>query len=246
MPKSAEQYFKELFAEAGHSPEETAAFLKTVTSDKIAPKIEGLLKTADDYNAQVGRVRAAEDKVQKYDQWYGTATQEYAQAYQQLEAEKKRLGVMDNTNGNGNHQQIDTTQFITKADLEAQLNNQGARWASVLKDVTKISGKHMAQWKEELDVDALEKLATENNLPIAAAYEQMMRPRVETREKEKLENAIKNAREEGARDALTRHKLPVDTAPQDVAPMYRNADPKDVPKDMDADLLEAWHSVGRK
>jgi len=242
MPKSAKQYFEELCAEAGYSPEETAALVKVATNDKVAPKIEGLLKTADDYNAQVGRVRAAEDKVQKYDQWYGTATAEYQQAFQQLEAEKKRLGVMDNTNGNGAHQ-IDTTQFITKADLEARLQDQGGRFASVIKDLTKVAGRHMHEFKEELDVDALEKMATENNLPIGIAYERMVKPRVEAREKEKLENAIKNAREEGARDALSRHKLPVDAVPQDTAPMYRTVDPKDVPKDMDADLLEAWHGV---
>ena len=53
----------------------------------------------------------------------------------------------------------------------------------------------------------------------------------------------KQSYDEGARDALSRHKLPVDAVPQDTAPMYRTVDPKDVPKDMDADLLEAWHGV---
>lgn len=238
MAQTPEQFFSELCKEAGYSPEDTAALLKLAANDKAASRVSSVLKTAqDDYNAQLGRQKASDARLKEYEDWYAKANTEYNEAMEQVKA-------MATRNGNG-APPIDTGMFVTKKDLESFNNDISGRWGSILKDVAKLSSFHAATWHEPLDVDGLEKLAQENRMSLTQAYDSMMKPRAEAREKEKYDKALKEAKEEGAREALSRHKLPVDSVPGEVAPMYRTSR-EDVPKDMDSALLEAWNSVPGK
>jgi len=258
MAQTPEQFFTELCTEAGYSPEQTAQLLQLAKHEKVATKLGGVLKTAqDDYQSQVGRQKAAEDKLKSYEQqvtdWYAKSNAAYQQAQaerdamnQQLSALKQQLGV-DPGNGYQPPTNGDTSKYLTKEDLLAAMNEQNTRFAGVIKDITRVASRHAAKFGEELDTEALEETLKQHpGLSVAQAYEQMVGPRLREEQEKRHQKEKEEYAAEKLRDYKSQHHLPVDPVPAETAPMYRNTDPKDMPKDIDADLLEAWHSVGRK
>lgn len=244
MAQTAEQYFKQLFAEAGIDDATAGTVLTHFNNPKVAEKVNGVLKIAqDDYNAQLGRVSAAEKRVKQYDDWYGTASTQHNAALAEL-AELKRQQ-------NGGYQdppQFDASKYISKEDLQQFALDQGRRYSAVIKDATRIASDHVARFGEAPDMDAIEKIAADNNLPLKAAYDQYVRPRVEEKQTKDMEARIKAARDEGARDALSRHSLPVDAAPSESAPINRYGKPGsggDTKPATDAELLATWNSAGK-
>ena len=114
MAQTAEQYFTELAKEAGYTEDQTKVLLELAKNDKVQAKVNGTLKTAqDDYQSQLGRVKAADDKVKAYDQWYGTTNAEYLKAVAERDALKQQLEGL-----NPNPPTLDTSKFITKCSIE--------------------------------------------------------------------------------------------------------------------------------
>jgi hypothetical protein len=60
----------------------------------------------------------------------------------------------------------------------------------------------------------------EQNLPLLAAYDKYIEPRVKESDAKSLEDRIKREREEAVRDALSKHRLPVDPSPGESAPIW--------------------------
>lgn len=244
MAQTPQEYFTALFKDAGYDDATIGTVLPHFTNDKVSGKLGSLLKTAqDDYNAQVGRVRTFEDRIKQYDDWYGTASTKHNAALAELATLKAQQ--------NGGYQEppaFDASQFISKADLQQFALDQGRRYSSVIKDATRIASDHVARFGEAPDMDAIEKIAADNNLPLKAAYDQYVRPRVEEKQTKDMEARIKAARDEGARDALSRHSLPVDAAPSESAPINRYGKPGsggEAKPATDAELIAAWNSVGK-
>lgn len=239
MAQTAEQYFKQLFTEAGIDDATAGTVLTHFTNPKVADKVNGVLKIAqDDYNAQLGRVKAAEDRVKQYNDWYGTASKQHSDAMTELATLKAA--------GNGGYQepqQIDTSKFISKDDLAKFAMDQSARTAGVIKTVGRLASRHAAKFQEELDVDALEKIATEKGLPLETAYNELIAPREEAKRNADFEAKIKAAREEGGREALSRHKLPVDAAPESASFITRYTKGGETKAASDAELLDTWNSA---
>jgi membrane-associated HD superfamily phosphohydrolase len=260
MAQTPEQFFTELCTEAGYSPEQTAQLLQLAKHEKVATKLGGVLKTAqDDYQSQVGRQKAAEDKLKSYEQqvtdWYAKSNAAYQQAQaerdamnQQLSQLKQSLGI--EINGNTGYQPPtngDTSKYLTKEDLLAAMNEQNTRFAGVIKDITRVSSRHAAKFGEELDTEALEETLKQHpGLSVAQAYEQMVGPRLREEQEKRHQKEKEEYAAEKLRDYKSQHHLPVDPVPTESAPMYRTVDPKDMPKDIDQDLLNAWHSVSAK
>lgn len=241
------QTFQELMtsalAEAGYSDEAVSSALSKIYShDKLGPKLNSLVKTAtEDYQAQVGRVK-------QYQDWYPKAQAEYDRMATEYTKAMQELQQMQNGNGNGQQQPpaFDASKYVSKEDLLAMQVDMGRRYAGVIKDTAAITAEHVARFKEKPDLDAIDKLATENNLPLRAAYEKYIQPRVQEEEKAARVNWEKSKTEEIERDIRSRYQLPVDQAPPEQSPLLKSHKPEDAPKDMDAELLGAWRSVPAK
>ncbi len=251
MSQTAVEWFKELAQEAGYTEQQSTDLLKLISNDKVGAKVNGVLKTAqDDYNAQVGRVRTLEQtakdaqaKVEAYNAWW-TGDSQKPGAYAEYEnAIKERDAALAKLAGHGPLTTEESGKFVSKDDLTKMLAERDGRFASVIKEVGRVASRHAAKFHEELDTDALEKLATEKGLTVSQAYDEMVKPRVEALDKEAREKEKKDFADQAVRDALSRHKLPVDPVPQDTAPLYQRFKKEDVPVDMDGDLLAAWHGV---
>ena len=255
MAKSAKQYFEELCRDAGYSPEQTAALTTLASDAKVSGKLDELIANGtDNYQAQVGRVRALEGKINEYGTWYGTADAEYKKMQRELQLTKAQLvanGIDLNAdgNGNGNPPAVDSSRFITKEDLAAQIQELGARQGSIAKDVGRIASRHATKFHEELDMDAVEQAGVELQkklgrvVTVAEAYNSFIAPREAQSSKEQLEKQLKDAREEGAREALSRRGMPADTVPQESSMIFTRTAADQVPADMNAELLSAWRGA---
>ena len=142
MAKSAKQYFEELCKEAGYSPEQTAALTALASDAKVSGKLDELIANGtDNYQAQVGRVRSLESKINEYGTWYGTADAEYKRMQTELQTAKAQLVAAGVDLNNGNPPAIDSSKFITKEDLAAQIQELGSRQGAIAKDVGRIASR---------------------------------------------------------------------------------------------------------
>ena len=241
MPMTAEQYFKQLCSEAGMDEATTTALIAAANNEKLSPKMNELIRRAtDDFSAMQGRATASERKLGEYENWYKTADEQYRTAMAELEQYRQAVNT-------GNQiPQIDTSKYLTKEDLLKFNQDRDARYSQVIKEGLRLASRHAVKFNEELDVDALEKLATESGLPLSAAYDKWIQPRIEEKQKNEWEQKLKLAREEGAKDALSRHKLPVDPVPQEQSLIHHRPPADSIPKDIDSELLAAWNGAGRQ
>lgn len=251
--QTATEYFAQLFKSAGLNEAEFTSVVEKLTKhDKLGPELDKLVKTAtEDYNAQLGRVRSLEteattlkQKAQELNDWYGKANPEYQRAMTELarvQGELVKLGGGGSTgagDGNGDG------EVVSKKDLDAILRDRDVAYASVIKDTARMASRHAAQFHEELDVDAVEKIAGEKKLSITAAYSEYIRPRVEQQDKEAKEKWKTDTREEIERDVRSRYKLPVDAAPPATAPIFDQSRQK--PTNLDDELRKVYESAGKK
>ena len=98
---------------------------------------------------------------------------------------------------------------MTKEQLDQELRKRdelAIRFADVLTD---LKMEHKDRFKERLDTQSLTQYAMQRGLPIDAAYRELVAPQVEKQREAELEDRIKRAREEGEREALSRHNLPM-------------------------------------
>src|SRR5260370_21537167 len=91
--------------------------------------------------------------------------------------------------------------------------------APLLKDTARICARHAVRFKEEPDMDAIDRIATEQNLPINVAYDKWIEPRVKEQEKEQNEKWKRDTREEIERDLRSRYQLPQEQVAQEQSPM---------------------------
>lgn len=246
---NATEYFTQLFKDAGLSDADlTSAVEKLTKHDKIGSKLNELVKTAtEDYHAQLGRVKSLEVKAAELNEWYGKANPEYQRAMAELTTLKTQIATL--TGGGGGGGTGDDTgngdgELVSKKDLDAMLRDRDAAYASVIKETARVSSRHAAQFHEELDVDAVEKIAGEKKLSIQAAYTEYVRPRVEQQQKEAQEKWKTDTREEIERDVRSRYRLPVDAAPPATAPIFDQSRQK--PANLDSELRQVYESAGKK
>lgn len=229
-------YWQKLAKEQGLSEKAVASVLE-VLSDEAAGKAfaqafvpqsdysRDLDKTRDEWK---GKADAAAAEKAKYDEWYEKTAKP---AYEHNIKVADKLKQYENEFGalNGEPPVNKTpADVVTKAEFEEAIARMSGNTARVMKDVSSISFDHYKRFNEPMDVEALEKFAVENNLPIRLAYDKMIEPKVRERETAEWEAKLKAAKEEGARDFASRNRVPVETAPAEPHPFF---DRKEVSKD---------------
>lgn len=270
MAQTAKQYFEQLFQEAGYSPEEITTLTAKLTDAKISGKLDSLVKTAtEDYNAQLGRVRAAEEKMRAWQEWaegnpqanrpgavaqYNQLLEAYNTQASRLQAIEAAAGVAPPNpangappaNGNG------TAQYLTLADLTKFTQDLDTRWSGALKQSNLITGRHNRAYGEDPDFDAIQKIAGDNgwsNLPngMTLAYEKWIEPRETKRKEEAQEKWKADTRAELERDIRTRYNVPtVEAAPTDYAPLFNGKDKDLSGADLDSALVATWNDSAKK
>lgn len=252
---SFQEYMTGALAEAGLTDEQvTSALTKIYANEKLSSKLNGFVKTAtEDYNAQVGRAQSAQAQLKEYQDWfYGVGKFEGKGAkseYDRMQAEFTRTTAeLARIAAGGAPDGFDSSKYMTREDFQKGIDEFGGRMASVVKDGMNITAEHVSRFKEKPDLEAIEKIAMEQKLPLRAAYEKYIEPRVKEQEADSRKNWEKQRNEEIERDVRSRYKLPVDPKPEEISPLQanRNGVKGTAPADMDAELMAAWHGADSK
>lgn len=191
-------------------------FEETLKSDKVASVVKDKVMARSDYSRSKdelddkvktfeSEVAEARTRINGWNDWYGKVTKEQAEKDKQLRAYEETFGKLDGTSN--------VTKYATAEDVTKTLNDTMAqRDAAAIKlasQMARFTYRYGKEFGEELDQDALIDYAMKHQVPFETAYERFVAPKVEAKRTERYEADIKKAREEGAREALSQHKLPV-------------------------------------
>lgn len=219
MAVDTKQYLEELLKEAGVSDDNVKqAVSNFFGNEKVAKRLGDDILRQQDYSRNMDSLKAEQKRTSDY---YQSLVTWEAEEKARWDAEHARNG---NGNGNGNGA---TGEYLTKKDLEAidkkyqdEMNRREGLQIALLKDGMRLASQHVHEFHEPLDTDALEKIAVDKKLTLRAAYEDMVSGRRAEAQQSAFAAKLAAAREEGARDFASKHKIPVDTVAREHHVMF--------------------------
>ncbi len=259
------KYAQELFKKAGIEGDKAKAVLDALGDETMAKAFsEGFVETPRHHSTldktvgeYKGKLTEAEKRAKEVNDWYASNGKP---AYDWALANQKKLKDYEDLYGpiesGGDRraaaQVAGMTQEQVAAFVEQREKQRDVAYVSMAKDIARASGEHLSRFKETLDIDAVEKLALERGLSFGQAYQAMVAPRVEEQRNTEIEARVKAAREEGARDALSKHRLPMDTKPREPHPIFDRKEPAQGVSEFQQDrqskesFLEGWNNYQEK
>jgi hypothetical protein len=258
-------YWSELAKRAGIPEDKASAISDALGDESVQKAFRDGFRAMPDYSSDMDSVRdktraeTSEAVKAYYDKWYSTEAlpvltrkeKEAAEYKASLDQYRQLYGDIDgNANGKGNHQIATLADVLTKAEFQEFMRAREQAEINVLKAGLNAASHHMHVFGKPLDVDAVLKTANEKGMTFEQAYQTYIAPELEKKTNSEFETKLKLAREEGARDALSRHKIPVDAGPKELHPFFdREKDPAKVAttdRDKMNAFLEGWHEAQEK
>jgi len=212
-----------------------AAFEETLRDEKVSKAVSERVLARSDYSSKMDKVaedRAAMEaylkgenaKIQGWTDWYNGVVQTDAERQKQLDAYKSTFGELE-AGSSAKPKFLTEEQYKEALGRElAQRDANAIKFADLLTDL-KI--EHKAEFGKRLDTDSLIEYATKNGLPLTAAYDRFTAEARQEKQEAAMNKRIEEAKAEGAREALSNHKLPYSSGP--VEPHVLDIQ-KDVPK----------------
>jgi hypothetical protein len=202
-------------------PETSRATVEeTFKLDAVRQEMERATLRQSDYSRNMDQLKADREALdqaiadtttthEQWSGWYTTASGEY-DAMRQRIAELEAEGVDTVTT---------TTPGITEADLNARLADRDKMAIAFADALTDIKLEHREKFHEKLNAAALIDHAVKRGMTIDIAYRDLMAPRLDELNKADLDKQLQKAREDGAREALTKHRLPMTSGPIEGHPL---------------------------
>lgn len=224
-------YWQEMAKKAGLSDEQQQAVSALLGDEKVGKVFADGFVTRSDYSRDLDRTRDEwKGKVDQYDQWYKNqalpAYQQGQELAQRLEAYRKTYGDLDPNNPTGGGQSGLSREDMLKI-LDERQGQQNAAYMRVVKTLSKANVDHFKRFGEPLP-DDFEDFAVKRGGDPMDAYNAYIAPKVqeaaaqaEAKKAAEWEEKLKAAREEGARDALSKRGLPVEVK-QEISPLRAN------------------------
>lgn len=233
MATDPKQYLTELLAEAGVAADDPRrqAIFEVFGNEKAAKRLADDVMRQSDYSRNMDALtKEKNDLIAKNTKYYqdesirASENQKVVDAYKSaVDRYKAQFGELDDngSNGNGGRQVIQTAQgeFISKKDYDESVKRMEGNFIGILKTGLKIATQHMHEFKEPLDVDALEKVAVAENISLQSAYDKWVSPRRTESQAAALKTQLDAAKAEGAREFASKHKIPVDTGAREFHPL---------------------------
>ena len=211
-------YWQELAKAQGLSEEETAAVLQALGNEKVAKAFQSGFVERPVFSSELDKTRNEwKSKVDQYDNWYKTtalpSVQKAQEAAELLGKYQQTYGTLDGTT------EFKAATGMTQEQITKILDERDAQrnqaYMKVTKTLTRAATNHLKQFGEELDMDAFETFAVNRGGDPMDAYNAFIQPKVqersaqaEVKRQQEMDDRLKAAREEGARDALSKRGLP--------------------------------------
>lgn len=243
-------YAAELADAAGIPADQRPAFL---ANEKVLATAR---KRFEDIERETGRVRAEKERadaaVRAQETYYQESLKTFNEnkaavdeAMRRVKLYEDQYGALDDATRREAVRQ-ETQNVLDKKTFDDEMKKRDGFTVSLLKDVSFITSKHMLDFKEPPDFDAIEKIAVEQGLSAKKAYDAWVQPKVAERDKLANEAALKAAREEGLREGQSRQAAGVIADSKDQSPFLSNLrksqDVKTGPKDA---FLSGWREAGK-
>jgi hypothetical protein len=232
------KYAQELIDAAGAMTDvERQAVEKLFSADAVAKRVaqeqtERMMQS--DYNRNMDKLTADKQEWQDFYQKTVTWKAQEADRIARLEALAAQANGHDpNGNQNGVNQTVLTTEALTALDkkYDERMKSQEQNFLSLLEGVGDITSDYVVRFKEKPDLGAIKKIAIDKGMSLTQAYNEYIAPRLQTMQQADFEAKIKAAREEGAKDALSKQGLPGITAARDFHPLLdRGVSDQNVPE----------------
>jgi len=136
---------------------------------------------------------------------------------------------------------------LDKKTFEERIKVTEGNTIGLVKSVARITAKHLKDFDEEPDLDAIEKIALEQGLTAEKAYAEYRRPKDEERAKTAQEAALKKAREEGEMEGRSKVAASTISSPERDSPFMANLRKagavNDTPRES---FVKGWREAGQK
>ncbi len=222
-------YWNEIAAKAGLS-EDQISQVGTVLGDEAVAKAIGSgfvprpeVDKALDARTKETRESALAEAKKGYDDWYYKEALPTVKALQdEVKGLKEGKDPLDlNTNKVIPDADPDAILKKVMSDVGDLLKDRDAAVANLWEDGLSISNQWHRQFPDEdLPVKEIREFAEKNNLRPADAFEKFIAPRLTKMSDERHEKALIAAKEEGAKEALSKHHLPNDPTPKEASPFF--------------------------
>lgn len=243
------EHFKQLAQNAGLDSDAQAAVLKALENETFANELaEGVMRK-DEFSRNMDSVNA---RAQELDEWYNkTALPAYQTNLSGIETLRKYeqtygpLEVAGPANSGNNGATMDADKILQQVD--ERLKARDVAVVALQKDIADMTFDYYQKFGEKLDLDEVENLSRKTGLPARQAYKEYISPKLEARQKTEFEEKLKQAREEGYRDAVSKHHLPVDSTPREQHPFFDRQEPKAPVSELEQDrasrnaFMEGWN-----
>lgn len=245
----AKQYYTELLKSAGVADDKLQVVMGVLGEESVTKKLdEDLLKPRlrqDEFSRKMDEVSAT---MKRNNEWYAKELityEELQRAKADYEQKMAALGTDPNNPPGPKPTTHSVGDVVTKKELEEMLAKRDGSVITIVKNAVKFQGDHIQRFGKPMDVDALEKIAVENNLPLDQAYAKMIAPQLEAKTQADIDARIKAAKEEGAREFASTHKIPVDTKPREPHLIFDKSATASKPTESDLrnSFVDTWNSV---
>src|SRR5438132_2667627 len=243
-PANAAQFLDQILAEADLSPEQ-GDVLKTITANKVAKKLNELAVQRPDYSSSLDQQRSKYDserelwtkEKQEYRTWYEAQKAKVAE----IEARAASGGGAqdDREPAGGGAPRLNNGQFVSRADidrlkaewqadvdrkLDKRFETQGEAVLGVTEDYISLVADYQHRFQKRLPVEEVRKKAIEEGTNLRIAYDRYIQPELEAQRKTEFETKLKEAREDGATEALSREVNPAHPGAIDGHPVFGKRD----------------------
>lgn len=155
-------------------------------------------------------------KNQQWMTWYQGALPEFQNAIKERDALKAKLAKLAEAGFSTEEmtQESETTaeklnrgQFVTPEELTNFKKELASATSTVMKQLTRVGLRHMKDFDEEADLDAIEKLVAEKGYSVEDAYDKWVQPKRDARLKEDTQKQIAKGIQEGIAAELSRQGI---------------------------------------
>jgi hypothetical protein len=214
-------------------PEDKRAAIEgTLKDEALAPKIRERVLARSEFSRNMDSLKAertqferevaeARTRIKGWNDWYGSTTSEFAKLQSAVRKYQETYGELDGDKAASVVKGM--SQDEINALLTQQFNTRDQAALKVADVMTDIKLDYRERFKERLNMDELITFAGERNLPLDAAYDAYIRPKVEEQREADLQKRLEAAKEEGKREAMSSARFPNMSRPSEPHPLD-NAD----------------------
>ena len=212
-------YWLKLARDNGVPDDKVQLLAEAFSVDGFVKALDDGFLRHDDYSRQSDEIRKNREELKT---WYENVLRTTEENKRTVDQVNTQLSAYRETYGEltGDNHRLTATvassvtgDWISKKDFEEHMGRLGEQAVELVSVMTDAGIDYYSRFNEKLPVADLKKFAIDRKLPLSAAYEAFIRPKLDERASKDVDERVKRAREEGAREALARHQLPVDTRP---------------------------------